>query len=235
MKTLRILRVGAMALALICAATTASAQGAPDATLNRLAAYPAWLSPRQRHVWLDWLIADIEAKNAPRLTAAEQAAAVALVRSEVDPRVGGRIWYLLAHNPLDEKAAALAREVVLNPKGHARWGAFEYLRTVDRPVAEALAADAVPQPDPELLFFMADLVRESDRHRGLAMMIAAPDLETDHWLFDQLTEALARDGGAQELAELKRRGDGPGGRNVYRVLADWLTVELKKQHQPAHN
>ena len=66
----RILAVGAMALALVCAATTTSAQGTPGAALNRLAAYPAWLSPRQRHVWLDWLIADIEAKNAPRLTAA---------------------------------------------------------------------------------------------------------------------------------------------------------------------
>ena len=94
--------------------------------------------------------------------------------------------------------------------------------------------EAVPQPDPELLFFMADLVQESDPHRGLAMMIAAPELETDHWLFDQVTEALARDGGTQELAELKRRADAAGGRNVYRALADWLTIELQKR-QPARN
>ena len=209
-------------------------RNASDVVTNRLAAYPTSLSPRQRHAWLDQLIADIEAKRAPRLTAVELTAALALVRSEVDPRVGGRIWYLLAHNPRDDEAVALARAVVRDPEGHARWAAFEYLRTVNRPASEALARESVPQPDPELVFFMADLVLESEPHRGLAMMIAAPELETDHWLFDQVMEALARDGGTQELAELKRRADAAGGRNVYRVLADWLTVELQKR-QPARN
>jgi hypothetical protein len=209
-------------------------RNASDVVTNRLAAYPTSLSPRQRHAWLDQLIADIDAKGAPRLTAVELTAALALVRSEVDPRVGGRIWYLLAHNPRDDEAVALARAVVRDPEGHARWAAFEYLRTVNRPASEALAREAVPQPDPELVFFMADLVQESDPHRGLAMMIAAPELETDHWLFDQVTEALARDGGTQELAELKRRADAAAGRNVYQALADWLTIELQKR-QPARN
>jgi hypothetical protein len=209
-------------------------RNAADVTPNRLAAYPASLAPQQRHVWLDRLIADIEAKRAPPLTEVELTAALALVRSEADPRVGGRIWYLLAHNPRDDEAVALARVVVRDPEGHARWAAFEYLRTVNRPASEALVREAVPRPDSELLFFMADLVQESDAHRALAIMIAAPDLETDHWLFDQVTEALARDGSTQELAELKRRADAAGGRNVYRVLADWLSVELQKR-QPARH
>ncbi len=64
---------------------TQGAQGAPHVVMSRLADYSSSLAPRQRRAWINWLIADIEANKAPRLTAAEEASAVALVRSEAEP------------------------------------------------------------------------------------------------------------------------------------------------------
>jgi hypothetical protein len=200
--------------------------------VNRLKDFPSALPAEQRYAWLDELISEIEATWAPRLNSQEHAQAVAIAQLESDPRVAGRIWFLLAHDPRDDAAVALARRVVLDPQGRARWSAFQYLRAVDRTSAGALAASAIPQPDSELLFFIADMVLESDPHRGLALMIGLPELETNHWVFDQVSDTLARMGGDQELSELRRRGQAVGGRNVYLVLADTLATEIRQRPLP---
>jgi hypothetical protein len=206
---------------------------APQANaMNRLSAFPVSAPAEQRRRALAPLV-DVITRKAPGLDAEERAAAVPLLISDGDPIVRERLWQLLANSPRYEAAIALAQQVLGDPRYVPRWSAFQYLREVEPQIAETLAQRPLVQPDARLLYVVADFIRLKDRQRGLALMIdALPVVGTDHEIGEEISLALAREGGEGELAELRRRDGAAAGRTTYRLAAELLATELARKSGP---
>jgi hypothetical protein len=229
---------GAVNFAAAVPADEEQPRGAPagaGGAMNRLSNFPSSFPPADRRAWLDRGIAAVTSGRSPPLDVVEQASAVTLLQSDSDTLVRERLWQLLANSPRYELAVALAQQVLVDPNYFPRWSAFQYLRQVEPQVAETLAQHPPSaQTDARLLYVIADSVRPKDRQRWFALMMEALlAVGTDHEAGDLVSLALAREGGATELAELRRRDQIAGGHTAYSIAAEMLTAELARKPAPA--
>ena len=77
---------------------------------------------------------------------------------------------------------------------------------------------------------IADFVRPEDQQRWFTLMTdALLATGTDHEIGDLVSLALAREGGENELAELRRRDQIGGDHTTYHLAAELLAVELARK------
>lgn len=148
--------------------------------------------------------------------------------NEREPLISETLWRIALQSTASESILEHAERALAESNVCNREYAFMYMTTLRPDRKTAMISHYRDDPDPEVRYQVAQLVRETDLVKGIDMMLNIYPEAKSHSLHDALCLEIIENGTQVHLNELRKRMQDPKLWKVYHDVASALEDRLKK-------